>query len=54
MALCAYCKTAESELYEYGEPVCLKCADIRPEDNKVSSTEYGEPPSVGLALSRPE
>ncbi len=54
MELCAYCKTAESELYEYGEPVCLKCADIRVEDNKAGFTGYGEPPSLQIALRQPE
>jgi len=28
MAECAYCK-AETELYESGVPVCVKCADAR-------------------------
>lgn len=39
MAQCAHCKTEETELYEYGVPVCLKCANIRAER---SHTEDGD------------
>jgi len=28
MARCAYCKTNDSELYEDGSPICLKCAEL--------------------------
>ena len=27
MALCIHCKTEETELYENGSPICVKCAD---------------------------
>jgi hypothetical protein len=29
MATCAHCKTEQTQLYSYGVPVCIKCADIR-------------------------
>ena len=29
MAICAHCKTQETELYENSVPICVKCATIR-------------------------
>ena len=29
MALCIHCKAKETELYDSGVPICLKCADER-------------------------
>ena len=29
MALCIRCKAEETELYENGAPMCLRCADAR-------------------------
>ena len=31
MAICAYCKSAETQLHENDVPICLKCANIRAE-----------------------
>jgi len=28
MAQCVYCKVSNAELYEYGSPICLKCAEL--------------------------
>jgi len=35
LAKCAYCNQ-ETKLYEYGEPICLKCANI-PQEIEESS-----------------
>ena len=29
MAVCAFCKAQETELYESGIPICIECADVR-------------------------
>ena len=38
MAACAYCG-AETELYENGVPICLKCSDAREAKRKPPATE---------------
>ena len=44
MATCALCKAQETQLYENGVPVCLKCSDER--DNKASK----KPPGTGQSI----
>lgn len=36
---CAFCKTQETELSEYGVPICAHCLDIgKPESNEADPT----------------
>jgi hypothetical protein len=35
MERCAHCKAEDTDLYENGVPICLKCAELSPERRKV-------------------
>ena len=39
MATCFHCKTEETQLYENGVPVCLRCANSPPIKRKPPTTE---------------
>jgi hypothetical protein len=38
MARCAYCRTAETDLYDSGVPICLACSEQREGKRKALST----------------
>jgi hypothetical protein len=48
MASCAHCKTEETQLYENGVPICLKCAAIR--DRQVSRSSPTAGGDIRIAL----
>ena len=39
MALCAYCKTEETELFESDVPICLSCSNARDKKSKTDTME---------------
>jgi len=39
MATCALCKIRETQLYENGVPICVKCSDARQAKRKPPATE---------------
>lgn len=54
MAICAHCRTQETQMYENGIPVCLACATdiaakIAPAER---ATAYGTMDGTGSALPK--
>ena len=39
MAICFHCKTEETQLYENGVPICLKCVKEPPSKRKAAASE---------------
>jgi len=47
MAICAKCKTEETEVYEAGVPICIPCANVQ-QEAKLDTLERASSASAGV------